>query len=72
MLCTDSWKAVHFKFIADGYSAYPLAAQQFLRQFGEKFKFDITQVIGLKNDDEVSAKAKIESGITNGLAMYTA
>ena len=46
----------HFKFIADGYSAYPLAAQQFLRQFGEKFKFDITQVIGLKNDDEVSAK----------------
>ena len=34
----------------------PLAAQQFLRQFGEKFKFDITQVIGLKNDDEVSAK----------------
>ena len=46
----------HFKFIADGYSAYPLAAQQFLLQFGEKFKFDITQVIGLKNDDEVSAK----------------
>ena len=46
----------HFKFIADGYSAYPLAAQQFFRKFGEMFKFEITQVIGLTNDDEVSAK----------------
>ena len=46
----------HFRFIADGYSAYPLAAQQFFRQYGDKFKFDITQVIGLTNDDEVSAK----------------
>ena len=46
----------HFKFIADGYSAYPLAAQQFLREFGENFKFNVTQVIGLTNDDEVSAK----------------
>ena len=45
-----------FRFIADGYSAYPLAAQQFLRNFGEKFKFEITQVIGLTNDDEVSTK----------------
>ena len=43
-----------FRFIADGYSAYPLAAQQFLRQFGDDFKFDITQVIGLTNDDAVS------------------
>ena len=43
-----------FKFIADGYSAYPLAAQQFFREFGDKFKFDITQVIGLTNDDDVS------------------
>ena len=43
-----------FKFIADGYSAYPLAAQQFFREYGEKFKFSITQVIGLTNDDEVS------------------
>ena len=43
-----------FKFIADGYSAYPLAAQQFFREFGDTFKFDITQVIGLTNDDEVS------------------
>lgn len=44
----------NFHFIADGYSAYPLAAQQFFREFGDKFKFDITQVIGLTNDDEVS------------------
>lgn len=44
----------NFRFIADGYSAYPLAAQQFFHQFGEKFKFDITKVIGLTNDDAVS------------------
>lgn len=46
----------HFRFIADGYSAYPLAAQQFsLKDEGKsKFKFDITQVIGLTNDDAVS------------------
>ncbi|WP_350445993.1 integrase core domain-containing protein [Anaeromonas gelatinilytica] len=46
----------HFKFIADGYSAYPLAAQQFFHEFSEKFKIEITQVIGLTNDDEVSTK----------------
>ena len=39
---------------ADGYSAYPLAAQQFFHKFGEKFKFTVTQVIGLTNDDAVS------------------
>lgn len=44
----------NFKFIADGYSAYPLAAQQFFIKFGESFKFDITQVIGLTNEDAVS------------------
>lgn len=44
----------NFKFIADGYSAYPLAAQQFFREFGESFRFEITQVIGLTNDDAVS------------------
>lgn len=44
----------NFKFIADGYSAYVLAAQQFLREFGDSFKFEITQVIGLTNDDAVS------------------
>lgn len=43
-----------FKFIADGYSAYPLAAQQFFIQSEGKIKFDITQVIGLTNNDEVS------------------
>ena len=43
-----------FKFIADAYSAYPLAAQQFFHEFGEKFKFEVTQVIGLTNDDAVS------------------
>ena len=44
----------NFKFIADGYSAYPLAAQQFFLKFGDKFKFDITRVIGLTNNDAVS------------------
>ena len=43
-----------FRFIADGYSAYPLAAQQFFREFGEKMKFEITQVIGLTNSDAVT------------------
>ena len=44
----------NFRFIADGYSAYPLAAMEFLRKLGNDFKFNITQVIGLTNDDEVS------------------
>ena len=44
----------NFKFIADGYSAYPLAAMEFARKFKDHFKFSITQVIGLTNDDEVS------------------
>lgn len=46
----------NFRFIADGYSAYVLAAQQFFREFGEAFKFEITQVIGLTNDDAVSTR----------------
>ena len=46
----------NFRFIADGYSAYVLAAQQFFHKYGEAFKFDITQVIGLTNDDTVSAE----------------
>lgn len=45
-----------FKFIADGYSAYPLAAQQFFRESKGKINFHITQVIGLTNDDEVSTE----------------
>ena len=44
----------NFQFIADGYSAYPLAAQQFFHEYGERFKFSVTQVIGLTNDDPVS------------------
>lgn len=39
------------KFIADGYTAYPLARQQFALN---KMDFDVTQVIGLSNEDEVS------------------
>lgn len=39
-------------FIADGYSAYPLAAQQF--KLERDWDFNITQVIGLSNDDAVS------------------
>ncbi len=46
----------NFRFIADGYSAYVLAAQQFFREFGNDFKFEVTQVIGLTNDDAVSKK----------------
>lgn len=42
-----------FQFIADGYSAYPLAAQQFFLRSKGKINFDITQVIGLTNNDEV-------------------
>jgi len=46
----------NFRFIADGYSAYPLAAQQFYNGYGDAFKFEITQVIGLTNGDEVSTE----------------
>ncbi len=45
-----------FKFIADGYSAYPLAAMEFAKKFGKSFTFRVTQVIGLTNDDAVSAE----------------
>lgn len=45
-----------FRFIADGYSAYPLAAQQFYRESERKINFDITQVIGLTNGDAVSTE----------------
>jgi transposase-like protein len=41
-----------FKFIADGYSAYPLAAQQF--ELHDDKVFNITPVIGLANYDAVS------------------
>lgn len=45
-----------FNFIADEYSAYPLAAMKFVKRFGKDFAFDITQVIGLTNDDAISKK----------------
>lgn len=37
----------NFKFIADGYSAYPLAAMEFAKKFGKDFTFSVTQVIDL-------------------------
>ena len=46
----------NFKFIADGYSAYPLAAMEFAKKPGMDFSFNITQVIGLTNDDAVSTE----------------
>jgi transposase-like protein len=46
----------NFRFIADGYSAYPLAAQQFALQEENPIHFEITQVIGLTNEDAVSAE----------------
>lgn len=45
-----------FRFIADGYSAYPLAAQQFALREDNPLEFDITQVIGLTNDDAVTTE----------------
>ena len=42
------------KFIANGYSAYPLAQQQF--ELEEDKIFDLTQVIGLLNNDPVSTE----------------
>lgn len=46
----------NFKFIADGYSAYPLAAMEFAKKFGEDLTFSVTKVIGLTNDDAVSTE----------------
>ncbi len=45
-----------FRFIADGYSAYPLASQQFALRRNNPLNFAITQVIGLSNDDAVSTE----------------
>lgn len=41
------------KFVADGYTAYKLAEQQFKLR---NMDFDVTQVIGLTNDDPVSTE----------------
>ena len=46
----------NFKFVADGYSAYPLAAQQFELKENDPLTFEITPVIGLTNNDAVSTK----------------
>ena len=46
----------NFRFIADGYTAYPLAAQQFKLEHGTDFDFSITPVIGLTNEDAVSTE----------------
>jgi transposase-like protein len=48
----QSFPGKSLKFIADGYSAYPLAKQQF--ELEENKIFNLTQVIGLTNDDPVS------------------
>ena len=45
-----------FRFVADGYSAYPLAAQQFELREDDPLLFEITPVIGLSNHDAVSAQ----------------
>ena len=42
------------QFVADGYSAYPLAASHFKEK--EQKEFEITQVIGLSNVDAVSTE----------------
>ena len=41
------------KFIADGWNSYPLARQQFQKH---GMNFDVTQVIGLTNDDAVTTE----------------
>lgn len=46
----------NFRFIADSYSAYPLATQQFFHKFGDAFNFTIMRVIGLTSNDTVSKK----------------
>ena len=59
-----------FRFIADGYSSYPFAAQQFFREFGEAFKFSVTQVIGHTNDDAVSKKNRPFKQLIERLNCY--
>ena len=44
-----------FRFIADGYGAYPSGRPAVRKgSWGDSFQFDITQVIGLTNNDAVS------------------
>jgi hypothetical protein len=51
-----SWTMPQSKWVTKKVSknTYPLAAQQFLLKYGEKLKFEVTQVFGLTNDDAVS------------------
>lgn len=44
------------KFVADGYTTYKLAQQQFAMH---DMHFDVAQVIGLTNDDEVSTEYRL-------------
>ena len=51
----EKFKCFHGKvlnFIADGYSAYPLAKQQF--ELAENKEFNLTKVIGFTNENPVS------------------
>lgn len=64
---SHSPKYQKFKFIADGYSAYPLAAMEFAKKFGNDLSFSVTRVIGqvlnevemLQNADNMPAKWQI-------------
>lgn len=61
-----------FGFIADRYSIYSFAAQQFYRESEGRINFDITQLIGLTNKDAVSTEFRtlkqiIKNILTNPL-----
>lgn len=47
-----------FRFVTNGYSAYPLPALQIAKEMRDDFKFNITQVIGLTNDDAFSKDSR--------------
>lgn len=52
-----SFVSKDIKFVADGYTSYKLAEQQFKLYNKNKFKdFSVTQVIGLSNDDPISTE----------------
>ena len=60
-----------FKFIADGYSAYPLAVMEFAKKLGKNFTFKVTQVIGLSNDDAILPGTVRPSRCSSGSATPT-
>jgi hypothetical protein len=49
----------NFKFIADGYAAYPLASQQFALHVGNPLDFNVTQVISPSNNNAVSKSSSL-------------